>query len=410
MTAQYDEDDWQNLVDSNRTKWVESERVDEAHITFLQSRRIDIGPFLDGTFTVEYPSVGAFREDGVQMLYPARWHTVIAMTTAGKSWLGLLHTYTVLRAGGYVAYLHFEEAHPMGTLQRLLQLGIPADVLRERFLWFDCSTRWDRLQFTGELAQLTQAGTVPTLVILDGINSACTTHGWPVEKPEAVGAYRQWFVTPATRTGAAVLSLGHPPKSTDRQNERHGYGASGWLDEVDGAAYRMKASSGNPIGRGRKGWTEIYCVKDRYGEIERHCEVAANSDTGWFSFASMMIDSREDTIRFALEAPMAALKTGPKVSADKIGNLATAVTEFLGSVTDGRFQSTKWLNTALRAKGLKFTADDLAPALMRLASEGVIEWPETGERMARPGWLVRPALPGSPDLGGRDLDQWPQLP
>lgn len=59
------------------------------------------------------------------------------------------------------------------------------------------------------------------------------------------------FVHPLTKIGAAVLSLGHPPKATNRQGESYSYGAAGWLNDVDGVGYRMVASK-TPISKGAK--------------------------------------------------------------------------------------------------------------------------------------------------------------
>jgi hypothetical protein len=82
----------------------------------------------------------------------------------------------------------------------------------------------------------------PQLAVLDGINTACGMHDWAVKEPESVGLYRAMFVHPLTKIGAAVLSLGHPPKATNRQSEYYSYGAAGWLNDVDGVGYRMVAS------------------------------------------------------------------------------------------------------------------------------------------------------------------------
>ena len=98
------------------------------------------------------------------------------------------------------------------------------------------------------------------LAVLDGINTACGTHGWDVSVNSAVGEYRNMFVTPLTDLGTTVLSLGHPVKAVKRQSESYSYGAAGWLNDVDGVGYRMEASS-KPIGRSRKGASALYSVR-----------------------------------------------------------------------------------------------------------------------------------------------------
>lgn len=249
------------------------------------SRRVDLLPFLNGTYTPPPPSVGGERDDNQQLLYPGRWHTLIAPTASGKSWFAVWHVVAELRRGNTVAYAHFEEHSPAGMVARIRAIAPDLTVgdLADRFVWLDCSTAWTGGEFAGALPSRL------ALVVLDGIVAACSQHGWVADKPEAVGAYRQRFVTPATKSGAAVLSLGHPVKAKDRQTERHGFGASAWLDEVDGAAFRLEASK-SPIRRGERGYSALFSVKDRYGEVESFGRLDSRRD-GWFYLGAFTVDS-----------------------------------------------------------------------------------------------------------------------
>ena len=47
-------------------------------------RWADLRPYLDGTVKKPRADAGAERDDGVQLLYPKRWHTVIGLTGCGK--------------------------------------------------------------------------------------------------------------------------------------------------------------------------------------------------------------------------------------------------------------------------------------------------------------------------------------
>ena len=148
---------------------------------------------------------------------PAR----IGLTGCGKTSLALWHIKAVLDAGGHVIYLHFEETDPGGVLDRLQGIGVNHDVIDKQFHWANCDKAWA----AGEMAyRVTQLERPPALAVLDGINAACSQHGWKVGDTEAIGTYRAMFVTPLVKAGAAVLSLGHPPKARDRQNEMHGFG------------------------------------------------------------------------------------------------------------------------------------------------------------------------------------------
>jgi hypothetical protein len=130
------------------------------------------------------------------------------------------------------------------VLERLRGLGVDQETITKQFHWANCDKKWHE----GEMAyRLTQLEQLPALAVLDGINAACSQHGWKVGDTEAIGSYRAMFVTPSVKAGAAVLSLGHPPKAKDRQNEMHGFGSTGWLDEVDGVGFRMIASKTAPM-------------------------------------------------------------------------------------------------------------------------------------------------------------------
>ena len=90
------------------------------------SRWVDLRPYLEGTRVLAQPIVGGERDDGIQLLYPKRWHTNIALTGAGKTAFALWHVKAVLDAGGHVAYLHFEEFEPDGVIDRLISFGVDA--------------------------------------------------------------------------------------------------------------------------------------------------------------------------------------------------------------------------------------------------------------------------------------------
>jgi hypothetical protein len=273
-------------------------------------RIVDLGPYLDGTYVPLSPSVGAVRRDGVQLLYPSRWHTCTGLTTAGKTMFALWHCLAVMRSGGLAVMLHFEELDPGGTIDRLrtlgTTLGLDDDInglIRRQFVWVSCERIWQPGELDDVLAELPQP---PSLMVLDGINAASTKHGKNPSDPESVGFYRHRFVTPATALGAAVLSLGHPVKDRNRQGEAHGFGSTAWLDEVDGASFRLVASPRAPIGRGRAGSSALYSVKDRYGQVEAHGQTTEGQEPGWRYLGQFSIDSSHDPALVELAVPKPA--------------------------------------------------------------------------------------------------------
>lgn len=352
-------------------------------------RWVDLGPFLDGTVDVPEPEVGAPRDDGRHLLYPEKWHTLIAPTETGKSLWAAWHVAAELLAGRTVVYAHFEESSPAGTLARLAAIGVPKDVLRARLRWADCSTHWQAGEFARSLAEV-RSGFGPestpsdraTLLVLDGINAACGQHQWPVEKPESVTAYRQMFVTPAAALGMAVLSLGHPPKARDRGGERHGFGSTAWLDEVDGVGFRLEPVKGKRIEKGKAGLAVLYVVKDRYGEVSGAGIYRESDAEGWRYLGAFTVDSTGDTTRMRLTVPRdedeAEQASKPEDAAAK------RIHEFLRTKTvDGSFRTQQRLESDAKAVGLGWSKALTKDALALLRAQGLLQdAPELGTTTA----------------------------
>lgn len=288
----------------------------------------DLSQWLDEEYEPPRPEVGLERDDGVRLLYAGKWHTLIAEAGIGKSWLALWHCVEEIRRGHHVVYAHFEESSPRPTLNRLKALGVSATEIRERFHWLDATGR----PSSARLGEAAPWG-APTLVILDGINAACGLLGVSPLDVEGVNAYRTRFVAPYTAQGAAVLSLGHPPKARGRQEERHSYGSTAWLDLVDGAAFRLKPST-RPIGRGRDGYTTVYVVKDREGGVEELGAAETVSEEGAWTYLGA----------FHLMPPQSVL-------GNTWGRMSTPTRSEAGGATDAELELTdderkfRWLAT-----------------------------------------------------------------
>lgn len=352
--------------------------------------RVDLGPFLRGDYSPPTPTVGLARTDGQKLLYAGAWHTCIGLTGCGKSWFGLAHAQEVLREGGTVTYLHFEESSPAATIARLRALGVSLAVIEERFVWADL----DELKHYKAGLEADR----PALVVLDGINAACArTSGLSPWLPESVAHYRKHLVLPAAALGAAVLSLGHPPKAKDRQDERHGYGATGWLDECDGVGFRMEASRNHPIRRGGRGSATLYSVKDRHGGVEPHGEPAKE---GFTYLGSLYIDDGQpDTVTpdgFEHATYLRINAPDPErngTEPDNIDALAGFVADVLADPDGptggtGAYPSDRALQVWLSARRIKFDKSDLDPALQRLEDAGRLTRVPYARGKARPGTLV----------------------
>jgi hypothetical protein len=359
------------------------------------SRKVDLGPYLNGTHVRPQPAVGGARDDEKQLIYPTRWHTVIGLTTAGKTTFALWHIKAVLETGGHVAYLHFEEHDPGGILDRLQGLGVDGETLRKQFHWYSCEKKWAPGEMAYRMGQLEQP---PDLAVLDGINAACSQHGWPHGDPSAIGDYRAMFVTPLVKVGAAILSLGHPPKGKDRQNEMHGFGSTAWLDEVDGVGFRMVPSK-LPMEIGKKGYSELYVVKDRYSQVKRWGVVDTTKDQPWYYMGAFIVDDTQTDLELFNGVPSQTLlrlnvpkevgegqpKTKPAVLAD---NIEQALQPNLEKNRTGYFGSIAKLKAMLTDDGVQYSAGHLTEALELLVLQNRLAWPEVGgTTKPRPGWL-----------------------
>jgi hypothetical protein len=223
---------------------------------------IDLGPYLRGEIIRPEPTVGLFRRDGLQLLYPGKEHTVIGEMESGKSWYALGCAAAVINTGRHVVYVHFEEADPSDTVERLVALGVRDQDIDGPKFQFRGPERGVKLS---DLAKLLDP--VPALVILDGVNEAMALHGWGIRDEDGAAAYRRCLVKPCTRSRAAVLSLDHVVKDAERRTRtplgsiHKGNGLTGSLIELVNA---------EPFGRGQRGRSHVYVNKDRPGYLRRN--------------------------------------------------------------------------------------------------------------------------------------------
>lgn len=340
---------------------------------------VDLGPYLDGTYTPPQAEVGARRPDGRALLYRAKAHFLVAETGVGKSWFGLVHVAAELLAGNTVAYAHFEEPNPAATLSRLQRLGVPADVIRSGLKWLDVDKAKLYRKALEALAQ------PPSLVILDGVVAACG--GKPINDDETVNWFRGAYVVPATKLGAAVLALHHPVKDPGRRGERGGRGSGSWINLVDGVHFQGMPGK-TWISKGRKGSLDIYADKDREASVVDGAPDGPHG--GWRAVTTLWVEDVNGKVEATLTAPVAAEPSQPS---NEIGELADQVVFTLEN-NGGRYPTVNVLRDQLRARKVRFKTEDLGAALELLEAQGRLERAPYEARKARPGWLVEPGSQG----------------
>ncbi|MQA14981.1 MAG: hypothetical protein GEV09_12640 [Pseudonocardiaceae bacterium] len=222
---------------------------------------IDLGPYLRGEITSPEPTTGMARSDRLKLLYPGREHVVIGEMESGKSWYALGCAAAELVNGNHVIYVHFEEAEPADSVERLQALGVADDVILARF------------HFIGPNSQITAPrmrqlrALAPSLVILDGVNEAMSLHRWEINGTDAAALFRRYLVKPFTADGAAVLAADHVGKDVDRRG-RYAIGSVHKGNGLTGAQLILENAA--PFGRGRRGRSHVFVAKDRPGHLRRH--------------------------------------------------------------------------------------------------------------------------------------------
>lgn len=202
------------------------------------------------------------RSDGQSLLYAGRMHLFHGEPTAGKSWLALSAALEVLKIGGAVLYLDYEDSLA-GIVGRLMALGAdPADVV-DRFLYLKQDGPFgtaEKLELGGRLKVLN-----PDLVILDGVAEALSRDGLSEDRATEVVEWIEKLPRWLARTGAAVVMLDHVAKDKETRG-RWARGSSAKLAAVDGAAYEVNVVTA--FSRHKAGRVDLKVAKDRPGSFE----------------------------------------------------------------------------------------------------------------------------------------------
>jgi len=246
-------------------------------------RPLDLGPYLRGEIERITPTIGIYRSDGMQLLYPGKEHTCIGEMEAGKSWFALACAAAELLAGHRVTYIHFEESDPSDTIERLQLLNVPAPIIFSMFRFIGP----EQPATAYALAELIVEG-MPSLVILDGVNEAMALHGQGIRDEDGAASYRRRLVKPFTRVGAAVLSLDHVVKSPEHRGRspigsvHKGNGITGSLIVLENA---------EPFGRGARGCSHVFVTKDRPGHLRQHGR--PGKDAGKTYLGTLVVDDSQ---------------------------------------------------------------------------------------------------------------------
>jgi hypothetical protein len=251
---------------------------------------IDIGPALRGEIVGALPEL-LLRTDEVPMLYARTLNLLIGEPESGKTWAALMAVAEVLKNGGAVQYLDFENG-PAALVERLRSLGVADDVIEAQFI---CVTPNEPFDPNAQLAVLETARAFAVkLVIIDAVAEAMNLADLnPYENPDTA----EWYAILPNKlvaAGVTVIALDHVTKSRDGRG-RWAIGAQHKLAGLDGTALNFEIVT--PFSRGKAGYSTVSLAKDRHGHVRRYA-------TEKNIVAKLRIDATEEgQLKTSLETP-----------------------------------------------------------------------------------------------------------
>ena len=215
----------------------------------------------DGTLAPPQPTVGRLT-DGSFWLYAGATNGLAGESGCGKTWTALAAVKSELEDGNNVIYIDMENG-PLGLVSRLLNLGVPADVIgsESRFAYVrpDEAFRDDVRSVFWMLLEFMK----PTLVVLDSTGESMALEGTDPNSDDAVAVWFQRVATAIAMRGPAVLLLDHLPKSDS--GAASPIGSQRKRAAISGAQFIQQVGKDMAFSKGRPGQARIMATKDRHG-------------------------------------------------------------------------------------------------------------------------------------------------
>lgn len=226
---------------------------------------IDLTPVLNGTAAKVLPEIGR-RHDGVKLIYRGKEHSIASEPECGKTWFALLQVIDILKQGGRVLYVDFEDDEAT-IVGRLLTLGLLPARLRADAGQFKYARPESSHEVQWLIDLLRFGDTWADMVVYDGMTEGMQLWGLNPLEQLAIAMWRKLLIRPALKVGAATLTTDHVVKNREA---RGGYaiGAQHKLAGLTGAQFLMERV--DPFGRGLKGRSRLLVSKDRNGGLRQH--------------------------------------------------------------------------------------------------------------------------------------------
>ncbi len=208
------------------------------------------------------------RSDGVALLYAGKTHWIFGETEALKSWVSYVAGTEVIRAGGRLLILDFED-QASTFAERIYALGIDVDDFADT----------DHVRFLSPPGPLMPHRLTPylewspDLVIADGVTAALELEGLSPRDGTDIAQWQRTVLGSFARVGAAVVALDHVTKSSEGRG-RYPIESVHKLNGVTGAAYMAEGL--RPLSRSVhepvEGLVRLSIAKDRPGGVRSHVQ------------------------------------------------------------------------------------------------------------------------------------------
>lgn len=208
-----------------------------------------------GTLEQPQPTVAGW-------LYPGAVNGLAGESGCGKTWTALVSAGVEMLDGNSAVYVDLED-NPISVVGRLLALGVPSDVIAERFVYVR-----PEVAFVDDLRavfwqMLDEAK--PTLVVLDSTGESMALEGVDQNDDRGVARWFQRVARPIAERGPAVLLLDHLPKSDTAAASP--IGSQRKRAAISGVQMTQTVAKSMSFAKGRPGVAKLTCTKDRHGNF-----------------------------------------------------------------------------------------------------------------------------------------------
>lgn len=251
----------------------------------------DLGPVITGGAGEPPPTVLA-RDDGNCLFYPGKVNGLLGESESGKTWVVLLAVVQQLEQLRKVLYIDCEDT-ASGLVARLQTLGAKNKAILDLFTYISPEESLHTLA-SADLTETLDLNSY-SLIVLDGVNAGMTMLGLELESNTDATKFAQVLLRPLSRTGAAVVTIDHVPKSKEARG-KGGIGAQAKRAMVTGCALSVDVVAA--FGRGTTGKLKLTVDKDRPGHVRGFSAFAKDAGT-----AVLESDAVTGDVSVRVEAP-----------------------------------------------------------------------------------------------------------